>query len=196
MFTQSERDAIGLQLTKAAVFYDRADFDKSRISIMISVLEEEFGDVGAQKILDSIVEYRRDPKNKVFPSASALQGYLRPVVSTDAQAQEIAGRITESISKFGYTGGAQAKAFIGEIGWSVVQRFGGWAEICRDHGVNIQPGQFFAQTRDMIKAKIEINKAGKSDDSSLLEYKSKGEITQGQVMNLIDGLVKKTEMEK
>jgi hypothetical protein len=149
-----------------------------------------------EKIVQAYKTYRKDPRNKSFPLPAQILDIMNPQVSTDAQAQEIAGRITESISKFGYTGGAQAKAFIGEIGWSVVQRFGGWAEICRDHGVNIQPGQFFAQTRDMIKAKIEINKAGKSDDGSLLEYKSKGEITQGQVMNLIDGLVKKTEMEK
>lgn len=199
MFTQAERDAIGIQLTKAAVFYDRGDLDKSRLSIMISVLEEEFQDVGSQRIIQAIIDYKKDPKNKAFPSPSVLHGYLRPIVSTDAQAQEIAGRITESISRFGYVGGVKAREYIGEIGWSVVQRFGGWAEVCRDHGVSIQPGQFFAQTRDMIKAKIEIDKAGKTNDSSLLDYQPKNQIThekKNEVSVLVQGLVKKTEMEK
>jgi len=151
-----------------------------------------------EKVVRAYKAYRKDPKNKTFPLPAQIIDIMNPQVSVDAQAQEIAGRITESISRFGYVGGAKAKEFIGEIGWSVVQRFGGWAEICRDHGVSIQPGQFFAQSRDMIKAKIEIQKAGKSDDNSLLEYKTKteGQIGENRVFGLIESLSKKTEMEK
>lgn len=147
-----------------------------------------------ESVVQAYRAYRRDPKNKTFPLPAQIIDIMNPRVSVDAQSQEIAGRITQSISKFGYTGGASAREFIGEIGWSVVQRFGGWAEICRDHGVSIQPGQFFAQTRDMIKAKIEIEKAGKSEDRSMLEYKSNPQISQGEVGNLIESLAKKAEL--
>lgn len=191
---QHERDMVGRALTEAAIFYDRPDFDKSRISILVSSFATFFPEANAETILKALETYRNDEKNgNFFPSPARLQKYLRPQVSVDAQAQEIAGRITQSISKFGYTGHEDAKAFIGEIGWTVVHRFGGWAHICREHGVSLNPGQFFAQSRDLIKSQIEIAKSGIPVDN-LLEYQEKKSLGAPDVKGLIATMLEKNKM--
>lgn len=174
-------------------------YQRTMNSQILEMFLEDLEGYDEESVVEAYRAYRKDPRNKTFPLPAQIIEIMNPRVSTDSQAQEIAGRITESISRFGYVGGVKAREYIGEIGWSVVQRFGGWAEVCRDHGVSIQPGQFFAQTRDMIKAKIEIDKAGKTNDSSLLDYQPKNQIThekKNEVSVLVQGLVKKTEIEK
>lgn len=51
-------------------------------------------------------------------------------LSDEEIGQDVAARIEESISRFGYTGHDRAQAFIGEIGWEVVRQSGGWRHIC------------------------------------------------------------------
>lgn len=46
------------------------------------------------------------------------------------QAREAASRIVDSVSKFGHSNFEGAKTYIGELGWAVVTRQGGWASIC------------------------------------------------------------------
>lgn len=166
--TQQERDAVGIELSRAAIFYDRSDLDKTKISMMIDVINDAYPECDASQILKAIKNYRDDHKNSIFPSPAKLNQYLRPKVLIDAQANEIVSRIVQSISRFGYTGHKQASAFVGEIGWGVVRRLGGWEYLCREHGESINPGQFYAQTRELVKAQLEIQNSPNIDMELLL----------------------------
>ncbi len=168
--TQQERDEIGKALSRAAVFYDRTDLDKTKISMMIDVIQDAFPDSSAQNILSAILNYRNNQKNSMFPSPAKLAQYLSPTISPDAQAQEIASRIIEAVPKFGYvkSGYQPAKEHIGNIGWVVVKRFGGWQPLCEDLGSKIPVTTFLAQAREIIKSQIEIQNTPNVDMSRLL----------------------------
>lgn len=170
---QSERDMIGKMLVDAAIVYDRSDFDKAKISMTISVIERFFPESSAVQICEAIQKYMRNPKNTQFPAPARLNEYLRPQTSKDARAQEIASRIRESISKFGYTNPEEAKAYIGEIGWTVVKRFGGWQSLCEDAGVSLNVDTLYAQSRELAKSQIELDEQGKIGNQEMLDYKTK-----------------------
>lgn len=44
---------------------------------------------------------------------------------------EHSNKISVAVKKYGYTGGAEARLFIGEDAWAQVKKLGGWAHICR-----------------------------------------------------------------
>jgi hypothetical protein len=156
MLNQEERDRIGEKLTE--------------FSMMISVIEKTFPGTTGKKILDSLDRYFADRKNKIFPSVIALRDYLDPVLSNEARALEITSRLVQSISKFGYSNPEGAKQHVGEIGWLAVRRWGGWAQICQQHGVTLDANQFFAQTRNMVLGFIEQEKNGMLNDRKMLEF--------------------------
>ena len=65
-----------------------------------------------------------------FPSIADIKAVAQPKLDPKHEANEAAARIVQAVSKFGYTSGTDAKEFIGELGWIVVQRHGGWASVC------------------------------------------------------------------
>lgn len=66
-----------------------------------------------------------------FPSVKKLKDLCRGNILTDEQVgQDIANKIGECIGVFGgYSPGA-ARQTIGELGWIVVMRHGGWWDLC------------------------------------------------------------------
>lgn len=157
---QVHRDAIGRALTNAALFYDRPDLDRPKISAMISVIAEAFPEANGPKILQALAAYRADPKNTVFPSPAKLQPYLRPVANDESTAIEAVNRILTAVNKFGYPNATEARAFVGEAGWNVVRDYGGWEILCQNLGVELSEQTFRAQARESIKAKINLQRAG------------------------------------
>lgn len=189
--TQHERDAVGMALSKAAVFYDRGDIDKSRISVMIDVILDACPEATADSILSALKTYRDDQKNSVFPSPAKLLPYLRPTVSIDSQAQEIATRIIGAIRKFQDLESqfANARAYVGELGWAAIRKRGGWPSTVEDCFRSNASGQFYAQLRDLVKSQIEISNSG-IDPASLLDHKPQVLLEQGPVKDLVLSLVK------
>lgn len=205
---QKQRDEIGMSLAKCALFYDRSDLDKSKISLMIDVMIDAFPNCSFEDFSSAILQYRNDTKNTAFPSPSKLSKYLTPEISIDAQAQEITSRIVLSISKYGYGSAKEVQAFVGELGWVVVKRLGGWQYLCQEHGVSIDPGAFYAQTRELVKTHIEIQNKPNLDMTKLLSGKSEetrslpepvkfseeetnkiGQLMQGQPKEVIDNYI-------
>lgn len=160
MLNQDERDSIGRALTNAALFYDRPDIDRAKVSALITILAESFPEANGERILAALASYRADQKNTTFPAPAKLQPYLRPVATDEAQAIESVNRIMLAITKFGYTRGPEARAFVGELGWSVVKDYGGWETFCQNMGVELSEQTFRAQARDSLKSKINLQRAG------------------------------------
>jgi F0F1-type ATP synthase delta subunit len=90
----------------------------------------------------------------------------------------------------------------------VVRRMGGWQYICEHHGLALNPGQFFAQARELVKSKLEIEESGVTDMSHLLngpksemkqlsappqftqeETEKIAQITQGQPRELVENFL-------
>lgn len=90
-----------------------------------------------------------------LPSAAEIlerMGKVTEPLSDETQARYICGLIGTAITKFGWPSPKEAKAHIGDIGWKVVQQFGGWTSVCDVTTDNLQ----FAspQWREAIKTEI------------------------------------------
>jgi hypothetical protein len=69
-------------------------------------------------------------------------------VSAKAEATEAANRIISAMSRHGRPNGAAARGAIGELGWAVVEQFGGWETLCDRVTHNDQLPTLTAQLRD------------------------------------------------
>ena len=156
--TQEERNEIGQVIGVMAVYYGRNDLTVPVISMYIDDFE------GAGLTMSEAIQgyklYRQNPKNVFFPIPAKIIELMRPVVSDETLAREAAARIQEAIVRCGYTNPEAAKNYIGEVGWNVVRRFGGWRYLCENHGLSINPLTFQAQARDLAKSHLELWKAG------------------------------------
>lgn len=153
--TQQERNELGLILNNLCNYYSRQS-NPATIAMFIEDLEN----FPLGQIQMAIKKYRQDPKNKTFPLPAQLIDILNPSVNPKNEAIEMASKILESISTFGYPNEEKAKEYLGEYGWQIVKRWGGWDYLCKNLGVTIQISTFQAQTRDMAISLYERNVQG------------------------------------
>lgn len=200
---QNQRNRIGAKITHAAVYFGKNDLSKEQASVLIDVLTYSFAADGFEKILTAIDRYVADPKNKIFFSPATLRPYLNPELSSDAKAIEVANRIRAAIGKFGWPNPNDARAYIGELGWKVVERAGGWAYLCENHGLDLNPLTFFAQSRDSAKAILESANIGEFDKPIGIEFKNQkhpdmilNDKKRDEALKLIDNLKNQSGMPK
>lgn len=118
--------------------------------------------------LTAAAAYRRDPENTFFPRPiSKLVKYARPERPDSDAALEVAASIIKCVKRHGYPNGTEARAEMGEVGWAVVQAFGGWATICEIMNDKNIP-TYTAQFRELAKAKIADARAGRFDETPTL----------------------------
>jgi hypothetical protein len=103
--------------------------------------------------------YRRDPANQFMPRPNQILKYINKESSPESAANEVVGRINYAISRFGYPSPEKAKEYIGELGWLLVERDGGWEEVCRNSDLKTK-GIRDAQLRDRALAIIERSSLG------------------------------------
>lgn len=75
----------------------------------------------------------------------------------DDYALESALKIIRSVEKFGWPNPTEAHQFIGELGWSVVQAYGGWVNVCKMLDQVEKTGIY--QTQFHKSAKMMLNRA-------------------------------------
>jgi hypothetical protein len=129
---------------------------------VIVMYAEDLADLPYPDVRRAMEECRREPKRRTMPMPADIRDRLTPAVTDGALALEAAARIVAAISKFGYYNARDSQAYIGEIGWLVVEKMGGWESICTSL-TNKQMGTFHAQCRELAKAQIELSRAGKLD---------------------------------
>lgn len=125
---------------------------------VIDMYVEFLIDLSFTDVMEAIRAYCVNGKNRFMFNAAQIRELVFPEPDQDSVAREISSRITQSITKFGWCNSAAAKDYIGEIGWEVVNRKGGWANICQNHGITIDPTVFEAQTRELAKVQIVCGK--------------------------------------
>lgn len=137
---------------------------------VIAMYASDLSDLDFQKVFLAYEQFRRDAKNKFAP----LPAHIREIVlgqnqvSDISQARDVAARIIGGITKFGGYQSDNAKEYIGEVGWLVVQMHGGWSYICEAMGVTLNPNQCEAQYRDHALSLMEKARAGTLDMAPLL----------------------------
>jgi len=176
---QNDFDNLKKLIIHVAEYYDR-DIKPAAVLMMANDLKE----YPLDEINQAYEKYRKADKLFKFPMPAQIIAIMCPEPSEENLAREIASKISQAVTKFGWPNADDAKNYIGEIGWRVVERRGGWSYICQNLGVSIDPMTFEAQSRELAKVAILAHNNPRYND--MLEQLSKG-------MRLIDYAPKTTE---
>ena len=106
--------------------------------------------------LKGITKEAMDGSFQVPPSVEEIQAMHRKDDTTDPKflAREAAARILASIGRFGWCNPKEARAYMGELAWKVVEMQAGWNEIC-ESTTNQNKVHLQAQWRDLAEAILE-----------------------------------------
>jgi hypothetical protein len=168
---------------KVANYYDKTCSEEA-----LTMYAQHSSEFPVDDLVKAFRQYSEDPKHAFMPKPGQLIGYLKPHIDSDSEAREITARLVRAIATHGYTNSQKAKADIGPEGWPAVEGAGGWAYLCQNHGLSIDPGQFAAQARGVIKTQIERRNAGQTIG---LDRQIEG---GNSAMKLIEDLAKKKEL--
>lgn len=151
----NDLDQIKRLLIVLAEFYG-ASISESRLDLFAVTLE----DLGPSKVAQAIKIILRDSKQKVMPFPAELRDLIEG--SPQEVGIDIANRIVQAISSYGWTNPDKAKTFLGEVGWFVVEREGGWEKLCaRVNDENLPVLK--AQWREVAKTKMRRALLGQTD---------------------------------
>lgn len=158
---------------KKGIVYMAAYYGRDLKDGVVQMMASDLEDLPYKEVAAAYQAYRRNPKNKTMPMPAEIRGMIQPIVNHDAKARDVASRIPHAITRFGHSNPEEARAYIGEVGWDIVQSSGGWSYLCQNHGVNIDPGQFMAQTRDRLRDRFEYGKD--AIQAQVIEHRPKEE---------------------
>jgi len=168
---QQERDLLADKIVECAYYYGKNDLTKNDISLFINILNK-FYNLEIHEYINIFDQYMFDVKNKTFPNASSLRAYTQnKKVSSIQKANEVAQRIFGSIKKFGYTKPNEARNFIGEEGWKLIQNRGGWYSFC-ESTMDYQIPTLTAQFRDTLFNYFEYGNISDEQFFEKIGYKS------------------------
>ena len=179
---QFERDRLAGVIGDVATLYGKS-MTRPEISNYINAMVKFIPD-SFENYMKAFDEYTKDIRNKYFPAPASLTPYLRKSQSSDGIANEVSSRIRSAISKFGWPSPAAAREYIGELGWEVVKRSGGWQHLCENLGVTLQPLTFHAQARDLAKSLHESAALGVYDQPIQIENQNNNSRLDGVIKQL------------
>lgn len=153
---QDERERVAKSLLGCYSVFGK-DLSRDAVLFMVDTLD----DFSGNQIVEAIKTYSIKEKTGRPPTVGALVEIMNPETSQETVANDAAARIFQAIGKFGWADIEGASRFIGPLGWSVVERFGGWLYLCENHGSEISATTFHAQARDLAKSHMELSRLGK-----------------------------------
>lgn len=135
-------------------------YGKTYDADVLSMMIDDLQDLPIIQIEAAFARYRRDPKNKFAPMPAQIRELIIPTPSDDTNAREAVSRIQEAVGKFGSWRGDEARPYVGELGWGIVKRMGGWGHLCENLGTTLDALTFQAQARELAKSHMELSRAG------------------------------------
>lgn len=157
-------------------------YQKTLTDNQVRMYAEDLSEFPFEEVSRAMDSYRKNPNNKFFPIPAQLVEIMRPGVDDQSEAVEVSGRIWEAIGKFGRDAPARAKSFVGEVGWHVVQRMGGWAAVCEV--IAEDGGIFRAQMREIAKSAMIRSKLGILDQPPMLPKNDEGPKLLGEFLSI------------
>ncbi len=145
-------------VSRLAILAEFCGFNLSKE--MVALYERALSRFGYEKataaVEAAILERRGQDR---MPSIGDLVNRCAPAILDGDSAVEVSTRILSAIRKFGHPNGADARDWVGEVGWHVVGLHGGWAAICQKVNEKDLP-VWAAQLRDQAAATLRRHKAG------------------------------------
>ena len=158
MITQHEKNKIAEEWLYIAMLYE-----KELPAHFLNKMIEEIQDLDSHSILKALRVFRCDNKNKTWPRPADIRSLLNPTLSIETKAEQVANSIPLAIKKYGWASPSEARKYMGEVAWRIVETHGGWLDVCSKHGVDLDVGVFHAQARDSAKAIIKASELGQEN---------------------------------
>lgn len=145
----------------------------------VSLMLDSVSELPPEKVFGALETWLKENKQLRYPLPAEIRDMCGVgKISIDAEARESASRICSAIRNFGYTNAERAKEYIGDLGWRVVERNGGWTTLC-ESVMDDQIGIFQAQARDLARATLERAQYGMIDaPPSLPKIENKNKSTE------------------
>lgn len=134
-------------------------YDKKLTPEQLEMYSQDLAHLSPDELRFAILKYRSDGRNERFPLPAKLLEIVKPIETELDLGQEVASKVIGAVSKFGSYRGAEARTWMGEIGWECVARMGGWPTICAEL-TDENKGTFFAQIRGLAQTLNRQAKAG------------------------------------
>jgi len=136
---------------------------------------EDTKHIPVETLISMFDKYRKTPRGSVMPMPNVFLQMFEGKISADDMANIVPLRIFEAVRKFGWSRKDEARDYIGEIGWQIVEMRGGWAGVCENLGTNWDEGVFIAQSREMTKSLLKASELGYGDKPISLVSSSKAQ---------------------
>lgn len=130
----------------------------------LRIMLDAVSDLPFEAVLSALRDWPRVSKQQRHPFPAEVREMAGGGVSADAEATAAATRVQQAITRFGWPNGKEAQLFIGSLGWTVVQRLGGWLRVCEMVGVDYDKSAFFAHAKSIAKSEAEYSRAGRHDE--------------------------------
>jgi hypothetical protein len=165
-------------LIENAVYYD-APMNEARLRVFACDLE----DLPVEAVEQVYRKLRQEKGRRQMPLPGEVRSQIAPEeVSEEDLARNAVSRLIEAVAKFGWINPFGAKSHIGELGWLVVQREGGWTRVCEELNTDNLP-TLRAQWRDLAISLARTAKAGKLHQAPALPQSA-------EVRALVNGSLK------
>ena len=134
-------------------------YDKKLTPEQLEMYSQDLSSLSPDELRQAIMKYRGDGKNERFPLPAKLIEMVRPKSNELDEGRDVASRVIAAVGKFGSYNSEGARAYAGEVGWEIVQRFGGWRALCQDLTSENQ-NMMFAQMRDLAMTLVKRSREG------------------------------------
>jgi hypothetical protein len=148
---------IAKMLIDMAKFYDQ-NLEERQLEMYVEVLSK----FPLADVMEAGRQYVFDTKNFRFPMPvhKIMEKFLPQSPDHKDVGRELALRIRHAISLYGWPGPIAARTHIGEDGWVIVDKLGGWQHLCENLGATIQETTFMAQVRDAVETTSRLSQQG------------------------------------
>lgn len=109
------------------------------------MIVDDLSDLAFDDVSEAYRKCRMDHMRRFAPLPAEIRHIVNPQENDEDEARDSAARIVAAVSRFGWANQLPAREFIGELGWMVVERQGGWATICgelTDQNIGMLQAQF------------------------------------------------------
>lgn len=134
----------------------------------LKIILHAISDLDKNAVMAALGKWAAVSKQGRHPYPIEIREMVNPTIDEDSIARETASRVMSAVRQFGYTRPTEAKVYIGDLGWRIVARYGGWQTLCDELGVSLDVGTFQAQVRDLAKSLRQFAKAGELDQAPSL----------------------------
>ncbi len=176
-----------LKLIRDIVIENLTFYDAPINEIKVKMYAKDLSNLELENIQRAFSAFRLEKGRRMMPMPADIASFLSPTADSKDLARETALRIRHAVSKYGWSNSRDAQIYIGDTGWSVVERIGGWQHICENLGTEIQETTFMAQCRDAIESTINLGTLGLDPTRPSIEQSKRSGLTSTK--DILSGLL-------